>query len=102
LINRNAAVHRSGQAHAEEVVTQILHAEFVGELLFDLSDVSCILAGFGMEDSKAVSTPLATGTKLIKNDAKPGKNEIQPELRLSTAQLSTVSWLARKLVILRG
>ena len=39
--------------------------------------VKDVLIRFGMEDSKAVSTPLATGTKLIKNDAKPGKNEIQ-------------------------
>ena len=39
-----------------------------------------ILARFSMEDSKAVSTPLATGTKLIKIDMNSAKRDfdIQP------------------------
>ena len=40
--------------------------------------INDILTRFGMEDSKAVSTPLATGTKLTKDDANSARNEIQP------------------------
>jgi hypothetical protein len=46
--------------------------------------INDILTRFGMEDSKAVSTPLATGTKLTNmedspsNDANSAKNDIQP------------------------
>jgi hypothetical protein len=40
--------------------------------------VKDILSRFGMEDSKAVSTPMPTGTKLIKSDVNSARNEIQP------------------------
>jgi len=52
-----------------------------GDVSIDQSTyVKDILARFGMEDSKAVSTPLATGTKLIKIDANSAKPDfdIQP------------------------
>jgi len=50
-----------------------------GNISIDQSTyIKDILARFGMEDSKPVSTPLATGTKLTKNDANSAKNEIQP------------------------
>ena len=42
-----------------------------------------VLAGFGMQDPKAVSTPLATGTKLIRTEDFPSgdksaRNDLQP------------------------
>jgi Reverse transcriptase (RNA-dependent DNA polymerase) len=50
-----------------------------GDISIDQSTyVKDILVRFGMEDSKPVSTPLTTGTKLTKDDANSARNEIQP------------------------
>ena len=52
-----------------------------GDISIDQSTyIKDILARFGMEDSKAVSTPLATGTKLIKIDASSAKHEFDIQL----------------------
>ena len=48
-----------------------------GSISIDQSTyVKDILARFGMENSTGVSTPLATGTKLIKN-ANSARNDVQ-------------------------